>query len=119
MRFIRVRAPIRFTSPVTTAAPAPIQDALTSAAQDAAAESRGESAQRVDSSPLGTGHGRREYSPARRVEFARQSERPDAVVAIRYDSVERLVARGVIPRPQLDWLNPEPFPALLGFVPDP
>jgi len=35
MRFIRVRAPIRFTSPVTTAAPAPIQDALTSAALDA------------------------------------------------------------------------------------
>jgi hypothetical protein len=38
MRFIRVRAPIRFTSPVTTAAPAPIQDALTSAAQDAEQE---------------------------------------------------------------------------------
>jgi hypothetical protein len=42
MRFIRVRAPIRFTSPVTTAAPAPIQDALTSAAQDAEQEALAE-----------------------------------------------------------------------------
>jgi len=42
MRFMRVRAPIRFTSPVTTAAPAPIQDALTSAAQDAEQEALAE-----------------------------------------------------------------------------
>jgi len=42
MRFIRVRAPIRFTSPVTTAAPAPIQDALTSAALDAEQEALAE-----------------------------------------------------------------------------
>ncbi len=42
MRFIRMRAPIRFTSPVTTAAPAPIQDALTSAAQDAEQEALAE-----------------------------------------------------------------------------
>jgi len=39
---MRVRAPIRFTSPVTTAAPAPIQDALTSAAQDAEQEALAE-----------------------------------------------------------------------------
>jgi hypothetical protein len=88
-------------------------------AQGAAAESRRESSQRADSGPLGTGHGRREYSPARRVEFARRSERPDEVVAIRYDSVERLVARGVLPRPRTGWGDPEPFPALAGFVPDP
>jgi len=93
--------------------------AASSAARDAAAESRRESAQRADPGPLGTGHGRGEYSPARRVEFDRESERPDAVVAIRYDSIERLVARGVIPRPRIDWQNPEPFPALTGFVPDP
>jgi hypothetical protein len=42
MRFMRVRAPIRFTSPVTTAAPAPIQDALTSAALDAEQEALAE-----------------------------------------------------------------------------
>jgi hypothetical protein len=93
--------------------------ATPSATQDAATEGRRESAQRADSGPLGTGHGRGEYSPARRVEFARDSERPDAVVAIRYDSIERLVARGVIARPRIDWRNPEPFPALTGFVPDP
>jgi len=93
--------------------------AAPSATQDAASEGRRESAQRADSGPLGTGHGRGEYSPARRVEFARDSKQPDAVVAIRYDSVERLVARGVIARPRIDWQNPEPFPALTGFVPDP
>ena len=42
MRFMRVRAPIRFTSPVTTAAPAPIQDALTSATQEAEQEALAE-----------------------------------------------------------------------------
>ena len=93
--------------------------AAPSATQDAAAEGRRESAQRADSAPLGTGHGRGEYSPARRVEFARESERPNAVLAIRYDSIDRLVARGVISRPRIDWQNPEPFPALTGFVPDP
>jgi hypothetical protein len=79
---------------------------------------RRESAQR-GYGRLGTGHGRREYSPARRVEFARRSSKPDEVLAIRYDSVERLVARGVLPRPPTDWREPEPFPALAGFVPDP
>jgi len=68
--------------------------------------------------PLGTGHGRREWSPARRVEFERASPRPDQRVVIRYDRRENLVARGVLPRPR-PWREPQPFPGALGFVPDP
>jgi hypothetical protein len=87
--------------------------------QGSSAEARRESSQRADAGPLGTGHGRREYSPARRVEFERRSPDPDEVTTIRYDSVERLVARGVLPRPRPSWSDPDPFPALTGFVADP
>jgi hypothetical protein len=68
--------------------------------------------------PLGTGHGRREWSPAQRVEFERASSRPDQRVAIRYDRRENLVAQGVLPRPS-PGREPNPFPGALGFVPDP
>jgi hypothetical protein len=70
------------------------------------------------STPLGTGHGRREWSPAQRVEFERAGSRPDQRVVIRYDRRENLVARGVLPRPR-PWREPDPFPGALGFVPDP
>jgi hypothetical protein len=68
--------------------------------------------------PLGTGHGRREWSPAQRVEFERAGSRPDQRVVIRYDRRENLVAQGVLPRPR-PWREPDPFPGALGFVPDP
>ncbi len=67
---------------------------------------------------LGTGHGRREYSPVERVEFERASREPDQRVVIRYDRRENLVAMGVLP-PARRWHEPDPFPAQLGFVPDP
>jgi hypothetical protein len=93
--------------------------APSSTIEGATADARRESVQRNDAGRLGTGHGRREYSPARRVEFTRRNNEPDEVLAIRYDSVARLVARGVLPRPPTDWRDTEPFPALAGFVPDP
>ena len=68
---------------------------------------------------LGTGHGRREWSPAQRVEFERARSRPDQRVVIRYDRRENLVAMGVLPRPVRPWREPDPFPGALGFVPDP
>lgn len=71
------------------------------------------------SAPLGTGHGRREWSPAQRVEFERASARPDQRVVIRYDRRENLVAQGVLPRPSRPWRDPDPFPGTFGFVPDP
>lgn len=64
---------------------------------------------------LGTGHGEREYMPTSQTSFERASERPAEVVRLRYDSLDRLLALGVIPPRRAPWL-PEPFP---GFVPDP
>ena len=65
---------------------------------------------------LGTGHGEREYAPTTQTTFERASERPAEIVRLRYDSVENLLASGVIPRPWRRPPVPEPFP---GFVPDP
>lgn len=68
---------------------------------------------------LGTGHGRREWSPAQRVAFERASNQPDQHVAIRYERREKLVAMGVLPDTRRPWREPDPFPGALGFVPDP
>jgi len=66
--------------------------------------------------PLGTGHGRREDSPVRYVDFERASESPVETIALYYDSYANLVAQGVIA--QRDGLRrPDPFPSR--FVPDP
>ncbi|MBK7765585.1 MAG: hypothetical protein IPI44_05450 [Sulfuritalea sp.] len=35
---------------------------------------------------LGTGHGEREYSPTRHTEFVRNSDSPDEIVTIYYDT---------------------------------
>ena len=66
---------------------------------------------------LGTGHGQREHSPTRYTEFVRQSDTPDEIVTIYYDSRANLIARGIIRSPRL--AEPSPFPGNSGFVPDP
>lgn len=66
---------------------------------------------------LGTGHGEREYAPTTQTRFERASERPAELVRLRYDSVENLVASGVIARPSRRPAAPDPFPG--AFVPDP
>ncbi len=71
----------------------------------------------LKSMKLGTGHGEREYSPTRYTEFVRNSDSPDEIITIYYDSRANLVARGIIPSPRL--AEPTPFPANAGFVPDP
>ncbi len=70
---------------------------------------------------LGTGHGRGEYSPVEQVEFVRAGSRPDEMIAIRYERRETLVAMGVIPEPKFSFRSrqPDPFPGVTGFVPDP
>jgi hypothetical protein len=71
---------------------------------------------RLKSAPLGTGHGRREDSPVREVEFERRTLEPVEMIAIRYDSYRNLVAQGVLhPAPAMR--DPNPFPTR--FVPDP
>jgi hypothetical protein len=75
----------------------------------------------MEQASLGTGHGRGEYSPVEQVAFERASSQPDEIIAIRYERRETLVAMGVLPEPRHSFprRDPEPFPAALGFVPDP
>ncbi len=71
---------------------------------------------------LGTQHGQRVSSYSPTTAFVRESNSPSEVITLRYDSLENLVARGV-----LQWQAtrphpapvPTPFPAQSGFVPDP
>ena len=65
-------------------------------------------------SRMGTGHGRREHSPAVRVTFERATSAPAEMLTLYYDSHANLVARGVVREPAQ--VTPRPFP---GFVPDP
>jgi hypothetical protein len=68
---------------------------------------------------LGTGHGERESSYVEFADFQRQQSRPNDVVRIRYDSLENLVALGVIRRPAARLPPPDAFPDGARFVPDP
>ena len=68
------------------------------------------------SAPLATGHGRREESRVRWVDFERATEEPAETIAIYYDSYRNLVAMDVLqaqPTPR----DPNPFPT--AFAPDP
>jgi hypothetical protein len=89
-------------------APAPISEVTTTAASRAAPK-------------LGTGHGEREYSYVQDTEFRRLQSAPNEVIHIRYDSLDNLVAMGIIRRPRATPGEPNPFPDApqRGFVPDP
>lgn len=75
----------------------------------------------VERDRLGTGHGERETSVVRVTTFQRASARPDQRVEIRYDSLENLVAAGIVPPPRVATTSPHAFPAdpPRGYVPDP
>ena len=70
---------------------------------------------------IGTGHGTREWDPVSRTDFMRAGTRPAQVTELRYDTPQRLVALGILPREH--WSRhplaqtPRAFPG--GFVPDP
>jgi hypothetical protein len=70
---------------------------------------------------LGTGHGEREASYVSRTDFERMQAQPNEVIRIRYDSVDNLVAMGIIARPRQPSPGVDPFPASpnRGYVPDP
>jgi len=71
---------------------------------------------------LGTGHGERETSVARRTTFERATPQPEQRVEIRYDSVDNLAAAGIIPPPRTAWTPPpHAFPGdpPRQYVPDP
>ena len=90
-----------------------------SAAETAPADKAADSVLSQRSPTLGTGHGRSEYSPAQWTDFRRASADADETISIRYETHAALVARGVIPRSRYFGEEPEPFPARVGFVPDP
>ena len=92
-----------------------------SASNDAYAENeRSERRDQQQSQRLGTGHGRSEYAPTQHVAFERAQSTPDELITIHYDSRDNLIAMGAIPRPMArPHRAPEPFPAPVGFVPDP
>ncbi len=70
---------------------------------------------------LGTGHGEREGSMVQQTEFVRLQSEPNELIRIRYDSLDNLVAMGIIrrPRPPVPGLNPFPESPAAQFVPDP
>ena len=90
-----------------------------SADANEAPANRAESAPRASQleDRLGTGHGPGESSRVLTTSFERAQDRPDQMLAIRYDRRENLIAMGVIP----EGGAPRPFPrsASAGFVPDP
>lgn len=89
-----------------------------SASADAASPPMAEKSARAQAPSLGTGHGQREYAYSETTEFERASSSPMAVLQLRYDSRENLIAMGVI-RGHRQPARPEPFPADNGYVPDP
>jgi hypothetical protein len=90
------------------------EPAQSSANADAAGAPSSMPAPPMAEKSIGTGHGRTESSHARYVEFERESDLPNEVIALRYDTRANLVARGIIRTPPRE---PNPFPAR--FVPDP
>jgi hypothetical protein len=71
---------------------------------------------------LGTGHGEREYSYVIHTEFTRLQPAPDELIRILYDSLENLMAMGIIQAADQYLLpHPNPFPGSpsRGYVPDP
>lgn len=70
---------------------------------------------------LGTGHGAREGSDVADTEFHRLQREPNEVIRIRYDSLENLVAMGIIRKPHPAPRAPDAFPGSeqRHFVPDP
>jgi hypothetical protein len=69
---------------------------------------------------LGTAHGERETSYVGHTAFERLQPEPNEVIRIRYDSVDNLIAMGIIARPRQPPPQPNPFPdSAPRYVPDP
>jgi hypothetical protein len=70
---------------------------------------------------LGTGHGEREYSFVNHTEFLRMQLQPNEVIRIHYDSLDNLLAMGIVkrPRPLPPISNPFPGSPDRSYVPDP
>ena len=98
-------AAAEFDARVAPAAPAPMQPSLS----------------RAPAPKLGTGHGEREYSYVNHTDFMRMQSQPNEIIRIRYDSMDNLLAMGIIkrPRPVAPSINPFPVSPEQQYVPDP
>jgi len=85
-----------------------------------AAKSAGNIAWATPAPKLGTAHGQRENSFVMHTEFERMQSEPNEIVRIRYDSMENLVALGILPGSG-PIREPNPFPGMVSrsYVPDP
>jgi hypothetical protein len=105
----------------TAAAPPPAQEARRG--RDSGVETADAARAQPRSAPerLGTGHGARESSVVRATTFQRASTQPEQRIEIRYDSLDNLVAAGIVPPPRVATTAPHSFPAdpPRGYVPDP
>lgn len=70
---------------------------------------------------LGTGHGAREGSVVQETQFVRLQSTPNEVIRVRYDSLDNLVALGIIrrPRPYVPAVDPFPDSHARQYVADP
>ena len=116
-------APTAQAGAPATPAPVPAPPARSSSARAAAP---GAALAEINSSrqlvqQLGTGHGQREYSHVDHTEFARLQPQPNEIIRIRYDSLDNLVAMGIVPQPYRapPSLNPFPGSGQPQYVPDP
>jgi hypothetical protein len=77
--------------------------------------------EKVISPKLGTGHGMRELSYVTHTEFERMQHEPNEVIRIHYDSLDNLIAMGIVQRtqPTVPQTNPFPGSSEPGYVPDP
>jgi len=114
----RDQAIAKDAAPAQPPAPAPAEPASGGAAPSLsrAAPPRMDAEVARKGERLGTGHGEREVARVEQTTFERASRTPAETLAIWYDSVDNLVAQGVIARPVAK-TPPQPFPG--SFVPDP
>jgi len=113
-------------APLAAAAPPAADAAVAQRQMESAAMSRAQLAPESVASAaplppkLGTSHGAREASPVDHTDFDRESERPNEVVRIRYDSLANLVAMGVVGGRPPPPPRPNAFPdSPPRYVPDP
>jgi hypothetical protein len=93
------------------------ESAAASGAKSASANAAADAG--IASQRVGTGHGARQWAPVAQTGFERASDRPAQIQQLRYDDIDTLVARGIVPRACNAGrsLGPQAFPG--GFVPDP
>ena len=111
-------------SPASPAAAAPAAPAPSAESESSARSLSADSVAKaapMPSAKLGTAHGQRETSVVTHTTFTRLQDRPNEVISIRYDSLDNLIASGVIRQPTAGPQVPRAFPQSdrFSYVPDP